>query len=86
MLYEVITQSVGASLERGQELFQIAPLDAYRVMLEVDERDVQAIAPGQGGVLRVSAMPETELPYKVERVTPMAVQGNGRNFFRNNFV
>ncbi len=77
-----LSQSVGASLERGQELFQIAPLDAYRVMLEVDERDVQAIAPGQGGVLRVSAMPETELPYKVERVTPMAVQGNGRNFFR----
>ncbi|WP_432698188.1 HlyD family efflux transporter periplasmic adaptor subunit [Marinobacterium sp. YM272] len=77
-----LTQSVGASLERGEELFQVAPLDSYRVVLEVDERDVQNIAPDQRGILRVSAMPETELPYSIERVTPMATQGEGRNFFR----
>lgn len=77
-----LSQSVGASLERGEELFQVAPLDSYRVVLEVDERDVKDIAPEQEGVLRVSAMPETELPYRIERVTPMAMQGEGRNFFR----
>ncbi|GGO88402.1 hypothetical protein GCM10011348_43780 [Marinobacterium nitratireducens] len=76
-----LSQSVGAAVERGQELFQIAPLNAYRVVLEVDERDIQDIAVGQQGVLRVSAMPETPLPYRVERFTPMAQQGEGRNFF-----
>ncbi|SEG48220.1 HlyD family efflux transporter periplasmic adaptor subunit [Marinobacterium lutimaris] len=77
-----LSQSVGISLERGQELFQIAPLDSYRVVLEVDERDIQNIQPQQQGILRVSAMPETELPYQVERITPMAMQQEGRNFFR----
>jgi biotin carboxyl carrier protein len=33
-----LTQSLGAPLERGEVLFEVAPLDSYRVVLEVDER------------------------------------------------
>ncbi|MEL7088449.1 MAG: HlyD family efflux transporter periplasmic adaptor subunit, partial [Planctomycetota bacterium] len=35
-----LSQSVGTTLERGETLFQIAPLDAFRVILEVDEGDI----------------------------------------------
>lgn len=77
-----LSQSIGATIERGQELFRIAPLDAWRVVLEVDERDLAEIAPGQGGQLRVASLPDLPLTYTVERITPISDQREGRNFFR----
>jgi multidrug efflux pump subunit AcrA (membrane-fusion protein) len=43
-----LSQSVGTTVDRGQELFKIAPLDAYRVILEVDESDLDDMLPGPG--------------------------------------
>ena len=77
-----LSQQVGGSIERGQTLFRIAPLEGFRVVLEVDERDIDDVIPGQEGALRLSAFPELPLSYRVERLTPMAQQGEGRNFFR----
>ncbi|SHJ72126.1 Multidrug efflux pump subunit AcrA (membrane-fusion protein) [Palleronia salina] len=77
-----LSQSIGASIERGQTLFRIAPLDAFRVVLEVGETDIDAIRPGQEGALRLQAFPETPFPFVVEKLTPLARQGEGRNWFR----
>ncbi|WP_165354774.1 HlyD family efflux transporter periplasmic adaptor subunit [Tropicimonas sp. IMCC6043] len=77
-----LSQRVGASIERGETLFRVAPLSSFRVVLEIDERDIPEIAPGQEGTLRVSAFPEVPLAYRVQRVTPLAQQADGRNFFR----
>jgi multidrug resistance efflux pump len=35
-----LNQLLGTPVEQGKLLFQIAPLDAYRVVLQVDERDI----------------------------------------------
>jgi multidrug resistance efflux pump len=32
-----LTQSVGSAVRRGDELFQVAPLNSYRIILKVDE-------------------------------------------------
>ncbi len=77
-----LSQSVGTAVERGQELFTIAPLDAFRVALEVDEADVAEIALGQKGELRLAASPDQPLDFTVARITPVARQQDGRNFFR----
>ncbi len=77
-----LSQSIGTTLERGQELYRIAPLDAYRVVLEVDETDMGEIAVGQSGQLRVAPLPDVPLDYTVERITPISEQSEGRNFFR----
>jgi multidrug resistance efflux pump len=77
-----LTQRVGASLERGEELFQIAPLDAFRVILEVEEQDIGDLAPGQAGTLVLASLPDASQRYLVERITPIAEQREGRNFFR----
>ena len=77
-----LTQSVGATLQRGQELFKIAPLDAYRVILKVDEGDIGDVDQGDVGTLRLASLPDDDLAYKVERITPIAEQAEGRNFFR----
>lgn len=77
-----LSQSVGTAVERGQALFQIAPLDEFRVVLEVDEADVAEVAVGQSGELRLAASPDQPLVFTVERITPVARQSDGRNFFR----
>ncbi|NNL85505.1 MAG: HlyD family efflux transporter periplasmic adaptor subunit, partial [Myxococcales bacterium] len=77
-----LSQSLGAPVERGEVLFEIAPLDSYRVTLQVDERDIAHIAVGQNGRLALTALPHKQHPFRVERVTPMASAEDGRNFFR----
>lgn len=77
-----LSQSVGATIERGEELFKITPLDAYRVILEVDESDIEAMQVGKSGTLRIASIPEYPLDYTVERITPISEQGDGRNFYR----
>jgi RND family efflux transporter MFP subunit len=77
-----LTQQVGAALERGQVLFKIAPLNAYRVILEVDESDIDTVREGQTGTLAVASMPDAPLDFVIQRVTPISEQQEGRNFFR----
>ncbi len=77
-----LSQSVGATVERGQEFFKITPLDAYRVILEVDDGEIEHIQIGQTGTLRIASIPEDPLDFTVERITPVSEQSDGRNFFR----
>jgi multidrug resistance efflux pump len=76
------TQSLGSPVARGDVLFEIAPLDRYRVILEVDERDIGDVRPGSKGVLTLSALPSESSSVVVERITPVATAEDSRNFFR----
>ncbi len=77
-----ISQSLGAPVERGQELFKIAPLEEYRVILEIDEREISEIKVGQKGELVLSGVVEKHLPFDVTKVTPVSEVKEGGNFFR----
>jgi multidrug resistance efflux pump len=77
-----LSQSLGAPVETGQVLFEVAPLDRYRVVVEVDEHDVADLEPGLSGQLVVAAFPRKPFAVSVQRVVPVAVTGEGRNFFR----
>ncbi len=77
-----LSQSLGSPVEKGEVMFQIAPLDGYRIMLRVDERDIADVSVGDRGRLALSAMPGRKLPLTVERVTPVATASGGRNYFR----
>ena len=77
-----LSQLLGTPVEKGKVLFEVAPLDAYRVILKVDERDVAALAVGQLGELAVSGMPDSRLPFKVKQITPVSTAEEGQNFFR----
>ena len=76
-----LSQSLGIPVERGDTLFEVAPLDSYRVMLKVDERDVRRLSPGQTGQLALVGFPDEYLPFAIERITPIATATDGRNFF-----
>jgi multidrug resistance efflux pump len=77
-----LRQTLGSPVERGKVLFELAPLDAWRLLILADEREVRWLAAGQHGLLALASQPTTRLPVRVERVTPVAVAEDGRNFFR----
>ena len=77
-----LSQSLGSPVERGQVLFEIAPLDGFRLALQVDERDIAHVALGQGGELTVSSIPGERFAFKVTKITPVNTAKEGRNFFR----
>ncbi len=77
-----LSRSLGAPVERGQVLFEVAPLEGYRVILQVDERDVAAVASEQSGRLVLAALPGERFDLTVEKVTPVAQILDGRNVFR----
>jgi multidrug resistance efflux pump len=76
------SQSIGAAVQRGQVMFEVAPASGHRVMLQVDESQVAEIRPGQGGQLVLAALPGEAFPVEIVRVTPVARAEEGRNVFR----
>jgi len=77
-----LSQQLGAPVERGNTLFEVAPLKEYRIVLKVDERDVVDVAPGLSGELVLSSAPDRGFPFQVEKITPVSTAQEGRNFFR----
>ncbi len=77
-----LKHSLGAPVKRGDVLYEVAPLDAYRVIVDVDERSVAEVQAGQPGQLVLTAMPDSPLGLSVEKVTPVATAAEGRNSFR----
>jgi multidrug resistance efflux pump len=77
-----LSQMLGTPVERGKVLFEIAPLDGYRVILQVDERDIGYIGIGQRGRLALAGLPAHLVGFIVTKVTPIATAEEGQNFFR----
>ena len=77
-----LSQSLGSPVEKGKVLFEIAPLDSYRIVLEVDERDIADVRVGQRGNVLLSAFPTDPVGVTVQKVTPVSTAKEGRNFFR----
>ena len=77
-----LSQLLGTPVEQGKVLFQIAPLDAYRVILQVDERDIAQVHVGQPGELALSGMPDRRLRFAVKQITPVSTSEEGHNYFR----
>ena len=79
---ETVLVGDGERVERGDVLFEVAPLDSYRVILEVDERDIGQLAVDQVGSLALTGMPEDVIEIRVDKITPISTAAEGRNFFR----
>jgi multidrug resistance efflux pump len=77
-----LSHELGAPVQRGELLYEVAPLEEYRVVLEVDERDIDEIAVGQHGSLVFSAFPGEPVAFTVEHLTPVSTPAEGRNTFR----
>lgn len=77
-----LSQQLGAPVERGNVLFEVAPLNAYRIVLKVDERDIVGVTLGLSGELVLSSMPDRGFSFLIEKITPVSTAQEGRNFYR----
>jgi multidrug resistance efflux pump len=76
-----LAQALGAPVQRGDVLMTLAPDESFRLIVEVDERDIAQLRPGQPGRLALAAAPGDTLAFRVQRILPVAVAADGRNFF-----
>jgi multidrug efflux pump subunit AcrA (membrane-fusion protein) len=77
-----LSQQIGTPVEAGKKLFEIAPLHSYRIILEVDERDIGQIRTGQSGELVMSGLANDPMPFTVAKIMPVATAKDGKNFYR----
>ncbi len=75
-------QQIGSPVETGKEMFEIATIDAYRVVLHVPDRDITRVQVSQHGLLRLAGQPHTSYGFKVSNVTAIAGVQDGDNGFR----
>ncbi len=76
------SQKLGAPVDQGTVMFEIAPPWSYRVHLEVDEGDMRHVAAGQPGRLLLAGRADATLPFEVSRLTSVAAVEDGQNVFR----
>ena len=77
-----LSQRLGGAVGKGEILFEIAPLDQYRIILEVDERRITDLSVGQKGTMILSALPNKKIAFTVEKITPITLAKEGLNYFR----
>lgn len=77
-----LSQRLGTPVRQGEELFTLVPMEKYRVILQVDEREIVHIKEGSPGLLILSGLTHDKLPFTVKRSTPVTTAEGGRNFFR----
>ncbi|NOY13019.1 MAG: HlyD family efflux transporter periplasmic adaptor subunit, partial [Deltaproteobacteria bacterium] len=77
-----LSQRLGGAVQKGEVLFEITPLNSYRVILEVDERRIADVHVGQSGILVLSSLPNEQYKFTVSKITPITTAEDGRNFFR----
>lgn len=75
-----LTQQLGSPVEKGKTLFEVAPLDAFRVVLKVDESDMRGVAVGQRGQLVLAGLTGDTLGFAVKGIS-VAAPADGRNAF-----
>jgi len=76
-----LDHSIGAPMKKGEVLFEIAPLDSYRIVAEVDEKDIRDIRLQQEGELVLNSIPEDSFSFVINKITPVSTTREGRNFF-----
>jgi biotin carboxyl carrier protein len=76
-----LSQLLGSPVERGKVLFEVAPLENYRVRMQVNEQDIAWIKVGQKGHMVLNSLPELTFPVTVAKITPVATAIEGSSYF-----
>jgi len=77
-----LNQMLGAPVEAGQVLYEVASADSYRLVLEVDEHQIARVSSESQGYVRLSALPGDKHPITLSSMLPIAGVADNRNVFR----
>ncbi len=79
---EDLKQQIGAPVETGDILFEIARIDDLRAELYVPESSIARVMPAQTGELASVGHPDQKVGFVVERINPIAEVIDNQNVFR----
>lgn len=65
-------RDIGAPVTRGDTLFELAPLNSYRTVLLVEDRDIVQLTTSQHGEIVLAAMPSHPLKLHVSDIVSIA--------------
>ena len=82
IISEDLNRQIGAPVEKGQVLFEIAGIDSLRAELYVPEDLIADVHEGQKGELAAVGHPEQRIRFVVEVINPMADVVNNHNVFK----
>lgn len=76
-----LSQRIGGAVRRGETLMEIAPLTSYRVVLNIDESQIEHVRIGDTGELIASSLPDTAFPIRLTKIIPVSHIADGKNVF-----
>jgi len=76
-----LSQSLGSVVQKGKVLFEMTPLNAYRIKLKVPETEIMAIHNRQHGELYLTSIPGQTFTFQVQRITPISTAQDRINYF-----
>jgi len=82
-----LEDKIGSSLQLGDQLFEIAPLDDMVVILKVDDSDIGLISRARdehkslSGFVATKAYPARPFSFTVEQIVPLAQPQEGNNVY-----
>ncbi len=77
-----LSQSLGSPVNKGDVLFKVAPLADYRIVLNIDEKNIAGIKAGLKGTLVLTSLPGEKRQLVVEKVTSVSIAEDSSNYFR----
>ena len=77
-----LSQMIGAPVQRGQTLMELAPPEGYEAYLMVDEKDIHRISVADTGFLSLKSLPGERIGFSVSAIHPIGVAESGSNRFR----
>src|SRR5690606_3450734 len=77
-----VSQLVGSPVEEGEVLFEVAPLNDFRVALQFEEGYISYLEAGQTGHFAPTGLTERTVPFTVTELTSVTANQDGKNVFR----
>lgn len=77
-----LRRMLGAPVQTGNMLMEIAPTDSLRAELSVPEDQIADVGVGQTGFLATASDPSDRIPFIVEKINPIAEVSGNKNTFK----
>lgn len=77
-----VSQLVGTPVKEGEVLFEVAPLEDFRVVLQVDEEDISYLRVGQRGRFAPTGLAGDTVSFTITKLTSVTESKDGKNTFR----
>lgn len=77
-----LSRAIGSPVERGQVLYEMAPVDEFRLVIIIGESQIRYLSPGQRGRLVLAAFPSDAVDFEVSSVASVFEEQQEGVFYR----